>query len=225
MFYHGARPLVVGVMIEKTFKVCAIDILTRLVQKNDPRLTAYHSLLIGTGVGLVQVSIATPAEAIKIMFQQLEDANSKQSASNLIRKHGWKHLITRGMAPCLVRDIPFNILFIGLGAKIKYWYEDRYGSEPSVYLRVLINGVSAALAAFVGTPADVVKSNLQMQNSPYNSFAGALRGVYKTSGWKGFVNTAPIRIATIAPVYATIFFIYDLMNWLYYTKLELPPKK
>ncbi|KAL8586843.1 hypothetical protein ACOMHN_052719 [Nucella lapillus] len=93
----------------------------------------------------------------------------------------------RGLAPTLLRDVPFSGLYLMFYNRLKQ------NTQPSVYggelepLMNFCNGVMAgALASVVTQPADVIKTNIQLQHNGHRHLKQVLIYIYQERGMYGF---------------------------------------
>ena len=80
--------------------------------------------------------------------------------------------------------------------------------------RVFGSGVAAGVvAAWAGTPMDVVKSRIQMANSPYTSGAvDCMKRLHVEGGWRIFFRGAVPRMAVQGPLYGISLLFFELFT-------------
>lgn len=101
----------------------------------------------------------------------------------------------KGARACFLRDIPFSAIYFPAYAhtKAKLADEDGYNHPLTLLLAGAIAGVPAA---FLVTPADVIKTRLQVVaragQTTYNGLWDAAKKIYSEEGprafWKGSVG-------------------------------------
>jgi len=111
-----------------------------------------------------------------------------------------------------MRDVPYNVIFFTTYIQLK-----RALTSPDGHVaqeRIFGSGVAAGMvAAWVGTPMDVVKSRIQMRDSPYTR--GALdcaRRLYGEGGCSIFFRGAIPRMAVQGPLYGISLLFFELQN-------------
>eukprot|EP01130_Rhizamoeba_saxonica_P000704 TRINITY_DN1063_c0_g1_i2.p1 TRINITY_DN1063_c0_g1~~TRINITY_DN1063_c0_g1_i2.p1 ORF type:complete len:520 (+),score=70.68 TRINITY_DN1063_c0_g1_i2:770-2329(+) len=164
--YRGLLPQLVGVAPEKAIKLSVNDLLRKLFT-NEQGGEIYFPLqiLAGAGAGASQVIFTNPLEIVKIRLQtqgeiyRLTGAKPK-SVLTVLRELGLFGLY-KGAASCLLRDIPFSGIYFPTYGLLKREFHERgwYGWSPLL----LAGAVAGIPAAFFVTPADVIKTRLQVK--------------------------------------------------------------
>lgn len=97
--------------------------------------------------------------------------------------------IKKGVRACLLRDIPFSMIYFPSYAHFKKNFADENGhnSPLSLFTAGFIAGVPAAGLV---TPADVIKTRLQVRQKSgetlYTGVFDAIRKINKEEGGKAF---------------------------------------
>jgi len=217
--YRGLLVNLIGVAPEKALKLSLNDIFRRKLQGNDPQLAVPKQILAGAGAGFGQVIATNPMELTKIFFQlekvKQDEAKKKGlppppplKLNNIIRMAGGVRGLYKGTLATLCRDVPFSMIYFPLYATLKELFKNANGEATSG--RVLTAScIAGAFAASLVTPADVVKTRLQMQGSPYKNIPEAVRGILAADGpwafWKGWKQRALI----IAPLFGVTLVVYE----------------
>jgi len=217
--YRGLGVNLIGVAPEKALKLTLNDVLRRNLQGSDPVLTLPKQVLAGAGAGFGQVIATNPMELTKIFFQlekiKAEEAKKKGlppppplKINNVVAMAGGIRGLYKGTAATLLRDVPFSMIYFPGYAYLKTLFADAKGETGSG--RVLVAScISGAVAASLVTPADVIKTRLQMQGSPYKTLAEAIQGTLKADGpwafWKGWKQRALI----ISPLFGVALVVYE----------------
>ena len=133
-------------------------------------------ILAGCSGGASQVMFTNPLEITKIRLQtqgeMLKAGTIKeaQSAMSICRELGLRGLY-KGSAACFMRDIPFSGIYFPLYAHVKSHlvkgnpvdpYTGRH-EEVKFHQLLLAGAIAGAPAAFLTTPADVIKTRLQVK--------------------------------------------------------------
>ncbi len=209
-FYRGLGATAVMVAPEKAIKLGVNDYLRDVFCDYDrTRETMVQQVAAGAITGLVQVVATNPMEVLKIRLQTSETGASSPLA--VVRELGARGLYN-GSAVTLMRDVPYNVIFFTTYIQLK-----RALTSPDGHVaqeRIFGSGVAAGMvAAWVGTPMDVVKSRIQMRDSPYTR--GALdcaRRLYGEGGCSIFFRGAIPRMAVQGPLYGISLLFFELQN-------------
>ena len=191
-FYRGLGTTAVMVAPEKAVKLGVNDYLRDVFCDFDrTKETVAQQVAAGALTGVVQVAVTNPMEIMKI---RLQSADSAITPLQTMRELGLRGLYT-GSAVTLLRDVPYNIIFFLTYIELKRALTSPTGEVSRE--RILGSGVAAGMiAAFAGTPMDVVKSRIQMRNSPYtNGAMDCARRLYGESGFSIFFRGAVPRMA------------------------------
>ena len=139
---------------------------------------------------LKQVTFTNPLEIVKIRLQVAGEIQSvrRPAASEVVRELGFRGLY-KGARACFLRDIPFSAIYFPVYSHTKKRMADEHGyNDPkSLFLSGLLAGIPAAGLC---TPADVVKTRLQVQarkgQTKYDGLIDAFKKIYAEEGWKAF---------------------------------------
>ncbi|KAK9863634.1 hypothetical protein WJX84_011828 [Apatococcus fuscideae] len=153
--------------------------------------------LLTSGLSVSAANIATlPMDVLKVRLQ-LQTAQLAGSPSGLlmtgmhiIRSEGLTGLY-RGLNPAVARGLFYGGVRLGCYTPIK----TLLGADPehlSLLRNIAAGSMSGAMAAAASNPMDLVKTQLQAQNSPFHSSSQVIRHVIKNEGLSGLWNgTAP----------------------------------
>lgn len=123
----------------------------KLVKKSEPTLTK-------------QVMFTNPLEIVKIRLQVAGEIQSgpRVSVITVLKDLGLLGLY-KGAKACFLRDIPFSAIYFPAYAHMKTLTSDENGhnSPGSLFVSAFISGVPAAGLV---TPADVIKTRLQVKH-------------------------------------------------------------
>lgn len=194
-FYKGIIPQILGVAPEKAVKFYIYNkIITNFDYNN-----IYTHILGGCLGGAGQVLITNPYEIIKINLQM----NNKINYSQFINI---KKLYTGSFA-CLLRDIPFAGIYFPI-----YWYfKDIQKINP--FISGLLGGIPAA---FLCTPADVIKTRLQTirkQGIIENiKILPTIKKIYLQEGFMAFWKGGGWRVIRSSPQFGITLLVYESLN-------------
>ena len=209
-FYRGLGATALMVFPEKACKLGVNDYLRDVFCNYDRnRETVAQQVMAGALTGVLQVAVTNPMEVMKIRMQTAESATV--SPLQALRELGWKGLYN-GSGVTLLRDVPYNVIFFLSYIEIKRALTSPEGEVSRA--RILGSGVAAGmLAAFAGTPMDVVKSRIQMRNSPYtNGPIDCAKRLSAEGGYGMFFRGAFPRMAVQGPLYGIALLFFELQS-------------
>ncbi|KAJ6520104.1 mitochondrial inner membrane protein [Mycena sanguinolenta] len=222
-FYRGLGPQLVGVAPEKAIKLTVNDIIRG--QATDPetgRIKLYWELIAGGTAGGCQVVFTNPLEIVKIRLQvQGEAAKAEgfapKGAVHIIRQLGVLGLY-KGASACLLRDIPFSAIYFPTYGHLKkdVFHEGYNGKELSFVELLLSAGIAGMPAAYLTTPADVVKTRLQVEarkgQTHYKGLMDAFGTIYREEGFRALFKGGPARIIRSSPQFAFTLMSYEMFK-------------
>ncbi|CAE7883848.1 Slc25a20, partial [Symbiodinium sp. KB8] len=171
--WRGAVPAFWSAMVENAVVFSANGALKRLFAGSssvpDDALSLPQHFLIGGLSGVFSATAICGPEVIKVRAQHRGLAGSArltptQALRSLLSTEGPRGLLT-GLAPLLVRDVPFNALFFGFYSTYTALLRSAMGIAPGGDLPaaavLLAGGAAGSTAWTVVFPADTVKSRMQ----------------------------------------------------------------
>ncbi|KAG0198860.1 mitochondrial aspartate-glutamate transporter agc1 [Mortierella sp. NVP41] len=220
--YRGLGPQLVGVAPEKAIKLTMNDLVRRYLTDKSGNITFVEELIAGGVAGGSQVVFTNPLEIVKIRLQvagevaKSLDAGPRPGAMTIVRMLGIVGLY-KGVSACLLRDIPFSAIYFPVYAHLK---KDVFKEGPEHKLTIgqlLISGAVAGMpAAYFTTPADVIKTRLQVvakkRQSSYSGIADAARKIYAEKGFRAFFKRGPARIFRSSPQFGTTLMVYEVLQ-------------
>ncbi|KAI1314905.1 mitochondrial aspartate-glutamate transporter agc1 [Mortierella claussenii] len=221
--YRGLGPQLVGVAPEKAIKLTMNDLVRRLLADKDGNITFAGELVAGGVAGGSQVVFTNPLEIVKIRLQvageaakALDVTTPRPGAIQIVRNLGIIGLY-KGASACLLRDIPFSAIYFPVYAHLK---KDLFKEGPEHRLTIgelLMAGAIAGMpAAYFTTPADVIKTRLQVEakkgQSTYNGIGDAARKIYREEGFRAFFKGGPARILRSSPQFGTTLMVYEMLQ-------------
>uniref|UniRef100_A0A915DZC0 H15 domain-containing protein n=1 Tax=Ditylenchus dipsaci TaxID=166011 RepID=A0A915DZC0_9BILA len=190
--YRGLVPQLMGIAPEKAVLLFMND-FTRSKLSSNGQISTTSQIIAGGCSGACQSLVSNPLEIVKVRLQTVgEISNSaKLNAFTVIRELGISNLY-RGLQACLIRDISFASMYFPVYGYAKKSTSNEKGENGplSMFLSALVAG---SPAAFFATPADVIKTRLQVAPRPghtvYNGVADCFSKLIKEEGfgalWKG----------------------------------------
>ncbi|KYQ88288.1 EF-hand domain-containing protein [Tieghemostelium lacteum] len=212
--YKGLGPQMVGVAPEKAIKLTVNDLLRDLFEdKSKGEIYFPLEVLAGGFAGMSQVCVTNPLEIVKIRLQ-VQSSGPKVSAWQTCKELGFTGLY-KGAGACLLRDIPFSAIYFPTYAKMKTVLADENGKLGATDL--LIAGAVAGIpAASLVTPADVIKTRLQVKakagEQTYSGIRDCFVKVLKEEGPKAFFKGCVARVCRSSPQFGVTLLSYELLQ-------------
>lgn len=249
--YRGLLPQLVGVAPEKAIKLAVNDMLREAftvsdIETGEAKIHFPLEVLSGGCAGACQVLVTNPLEITKIRLQiqgetsRLLKAAGKpvptpQSALSIVKELGFVGLY-KGAAACLIRDIPFSAIYFPAYAALKRWIvmlksENNGGLSRGVgpdATTLLLAGTAAGVpAAFLTTPADVIKTRLQVATREgemaYKNMTDCTQKILKYEGISAFFKGSGMRVFRSSPQFGITLMSYELLSQVLGLSPERPP--
>ncbi|XP_067934515.1 electrogenic aspartate/glutamate antiporter SLC25A12, mitochondrial-like isoform X2 [Watersipora subatra] len=218
--YRGLGPQLVGVAPEKAIKLTMNDLMRGKLARKDGSLPLWAECVAGGCAGGSQVLFTNPLEIVKIRLQVAGEVPgvARPSAINVIRELGLLGLY-KGARACLLRDIPFSAIYFPAYANLKKYSADSSGYNSPLTLLVSAF-IAGAPAASLVTPADVIKTRLQVAarkgQSTYNGVIHCFRTILKEEGGRAFWKGTTARVFRSSPQFAVTLVTYEMLHRLFY---------
>lgn len=235
-FYRGLGPQLVGVAPEKAIKLTVNDLIrSRTTDPETGRIKLGWELVAGGAAGGCQVIFTNPLEIVKIRLQiqgeaaKMEGAIPK-GAIHIIRQLGVLGLY-KGASACLLRDIPFSaIYFPAYGHLKKDVFREGYNGKQLSFLETLAAaGIAGMPAAYLTTPADVVKTRLQVEarkgQTHYRGLTDAFVKIYREEGFRALFKGGPARVLRSSPQFGFTLLAYEQLKTLLPYPWEEKPRR
>jgi len=216
--YKGLGPQIVGVAPEKAIKLTVNDLLRGLFEdKSKGEIYFPLEVLAGGGAGASQVLFTNPLEIVKIRLQvQGEGGKGIKGAGamQIVRELGFAGLY-KGAGACLLRDIPFSAIYFPTYAKMKEMLKDENGKLSATDL-LLAGAVAGIPAASLVTPADVIKTRLQVKaragEQTYTGIRDCFWKVLTAEGPKAFFKGCVARVCRSSPQFGVTLLTYEVLQ-------------
>lgn len=219
-FYRGLIPQLIGVAPEKAIKLTMNDLVRNLTSDADGNVSLPNEILAGGAAGGSQVVFTNPLEIVKIRLQvagELRSAGEQVSVSALqiIRQLGLVGLY-RGAVACLWRDIPFSAIYFPLYSHLK---TDMFHEKThKLTFGELVSAASLAgmPAAFLTTPADVIKTRLQVEarkgQATYRGITDCFVQILSKEGPSAFFKGSLARVLRSSPQFGATLVTYEYLK-------------
>uniref|UniRef100_A0A672T3I4 Solute carrier family 25 member 13 n=1 Tax=Sinocyclocheilus grahami TaxID=75366 RepID=A0A672T3I4_SINGR len=216
----GLVPQLLGVAPEKAIKLTVNDFVRGKTMKKDGSVPIPAEILAGGCAGGSQVIFTNPLEIVKIRLQVAGEITTgpRVSALSVIRDLGFFGLY-KGAKACFLRDIPFSAIFFPCYAHTKAALTDEDGRVGPG--RLLLAGALAGMpAASLVTPADVIKTRLQVAaragQTTYNGLIDCFWKILREEGPRAFWKGAEARVFRSSPQFGVTLVTYELLQrWFY----------
>lgn len=231
-----------GVTPEKAIKLAVNDSLRDQWTDANGRISFFHEISAGGLAGFAQVVATNPMEIVKIRLQmqgQKAAASSagvgsngsismpapRPSALDVARGLGIRGLF-RGAPATLLRDVPFSILFFPTYANLRTalgsaYLRHRDGPAAKVSpeniptgITLLSGVVAGAIASGFVTPADAIKTRLQVVGArrKYSGVVDCFLKVYQEGGIRALYAGATPRMAVVAPLFGISLLAFEVQK-------------
>ncbi|XP_022237343.1 calcium-binding mitochondrial carrier protein Aralar1-like isoform X1 [Limulus polyphemus] len=219
--YRGLMPQLVGVCPEKAIKLTVNDFVRDKFTSEKLGIPLWGEIMAGGCAGASQVMFTNPLEIVKIRLQvagELAALGKKVRAFDVIKDLGVTGLY-KGSRACFLRDIPFSAIYFPAYAHAKLATADEHGHNGPLSLlgSACLAGVPAA---YLVTPADVIKTRLQVQarqgQTSYSGVYDAFRKILREEGPSAFFKGGPARVFRSAPQFGFTLLTYEILQRLFY---------
>ena len=144
------------------------------------------------------------------------DAVPKRSAMWIVRNLGLFGLY-KGASACLLRDVPFSMIYFPTYNHLKRDFFGESQTQKLGVLQLLTAGAIAGMpAAYLTTPADVIKTRLQVEarkgEAVYSGLLSCAKQVYREEGFKAFFKGGPARIMRSSPQFGFTLAGYEVLS-------------
>jgi hypothetical protein len=181
--WKGAGPAFSSAVIENTVIFTVNGLFRRLLlqaRPDDHEETVAEHALVGAATGVFSSTAICPAEVVKVRMQYQRNgasttggggggprfASGWAAARHIYATEGGLRGLFAGLAPLMVRDIPFNAIFFASYRSACSGYRQWAGLRPEQPLPApatfLAGGLAGVAAWSVVLPADRVKSAMQV---------------------------------------------------------------
>lgn len=222
--YRGLVPQLVGVAPEKAIKLTMNDLMRATLRDGHTgKISLAGEILSGGTAGMSQVIFTNPLEIVKIRLQvqgeaaRLAGAGVREGGWTIVRSLGVRGLY-KGAGACLLRDIPFSAIYFTVYSHLKtdLFGEGRDGKKMSP-LELLTAGALAGMpAAYLATPADVIKTRLQVVarsgQQTYSGISDAFTKILREEGAAAFFKGGPARVFRSSPQFGVTLLSYELIQ-------------
>jgi len=215
--YRGLLPQLMGVAPEKAIKLTTNDFVRdKLTDKSSGKIPFYAEMIAGGCAGGSQVVFTNPLEIVKIRLQVAGEiaSSAKLSAITVVKELGFFGLY-KGAKACFLRDVPFSAIYFPAYAHSKAALSDENGYNSPLSL-LLAGAIAGVPAASLVTPADVIKTRLQVVarqgQTSYTGVIDAARKIWAEEGGRAFWKGAGARVLRSSPQFGVTLVTYELLQ-------------
>ncbi|KAG7395022.1 hypothetical protein PHYBOEH_004349 [Phytophthora boehmeriae] len=211
--YRGLPPTLMGVLPEKAIKLAVNEQLRETFADANGNITMAKQALAGAGAGCAQSIITNPVEIVKIRLQMQTSlpVAERQTAMEIATSLGIRG-VYKGAGVCFMRDVPYAVLFFPSYATLRDAWADKTTGKNSILSIVTAGAVAGAGAAAICTPADVIKTRLQMKGSPYTGVVDCVRKIVAANGPMALMKGAGPRMMVQAPLFGITLVAFELQK-------------
>ena len=214
--YRGLLPQLMGVSPEKAIKLTVNDMVRSFTTDKNGKIPLAGEILAGACAGTSQVIFTNPIEIVKIRLQVAGEmqTTARVGAWQITKDLGFLGLY-KGARACWLRDAPFSAIYFTTYAHMKSYFADEDGinSPFSLFASGMIAGVPAAGLL---TPADVIKTRLQVQarkgQMTYTGLTDCAKKIWKYEGPQAFWKGAAARVFRSSPQFGVTLLTYELLQ-------------
>ncbi|CAA7264836.1 unnamed protein product [Cyclocybe aegerita] len=208
---------------EKAIKLTVNDLVrSRAMDPETGRIKVFWELVAGGTAGGSQVIFTNPLEIVKIRLQVQGEAAKVEGATpkgaiHIIRQLGILGLY-KGSSACLLRDIPFSAIYFTAYSHLKSdVFQEGYNGKKLSFLETLAAaGIAGMPAAYLTTPADVVKTRLQVEarkgQTHYSGLRDAFVKIYREEGFRALFKGGPARVIRSSPQFGFTLLAYETLK-------------
>ncbi|XP_010133124.1 PREDICTED: calcium-binding mitochondrial carrier protein Aralar1 [Buceros rhinoceros silvestris] len=218
--YRGLLPQLIGVAPEKAIKLTVNDFVRDKFTKRDGSIPLPAEILAGGCAGASQVIFTNPLEIVKIRLQVAGEITTgpRVSALSVVKDLGLLGLY-KGAKACFLRDIPFSAIYFPVYAHSKLMLADENGHVGGLNL-LAAGAVAGVPAASLVTPADVIKTRLQVAaragQTTYSGVIDCFKKILMEEGPSAFWKGAGARVFRSSPQFGVTLVTYELLQrWFY----------
>lgn len=124
----------------------------------------------------------------------------------------------RGATACLLRDIPFSAIYFPAYAHLKkdVFHEGKGGKKLGFGEMLASASIAGMPAAFLTTPADVIKTRLQVEakkgQSTYRGISDCARKIMAEEGPRAFLKGSLARVLRSSPQFGATLVAYEYLQ-------------
>jgi solute carrier family 25 aspartate/glutamate transporter 12/13 len=210
--FRGLGVQVAGVAPEKAIKLTVNDAARSALHASFGSLSFAGELAAGVCAGACQVVVTNPLECVKV---RLQTTKGTETAHDVVRSLGFEGLST-GAVACAMRDASFSAILFPTYAHAKILLPELLQAAhlPGAASLFLAGVLSAAPAAFLTTPLDVIKTR-QLEHAFADRDMPSVGEVTRTLHEEGvdtLFSGSFERVLRSAPQFGVTLALYDVLT-------------
>ncbi|NXX90932.1 CMC2 protein, partial [Centropus bengalensis] len=210
--YRGLLPQLLGVAPEKAIKLTVNDFVRDKFMAKDGSVPLAAEILAGGCVSIFNFFHMRFMKAWCVRVTMRTKASFTHS-QNLLS------LSTQGAKACFLRDIPFSAIYFPCYAHLKASFANEDGRVSPGNL-LLAGSIAGMPAASLVTPADVIKTRLQVAaragQTTYSGVVDCFVKILREEGPKALWKGAGARVFRSSPQFGVTLVTYELLQrWFY----------
>lgn len=190
----------------------SIHMLKSKFQSNQQR--ALESVMIGAVARTIAVVTLIPITVLKTRYESgLFDYKSiSRGLLHMYNTEGLRALCS-GMAPTLIRDVPFSGIYLMFYTRFKQMVNERMYDQALQTQMYFACGLAAGGIAAVATqPADVIKTYMQTDSKKYQRVLTTMLYIYQKNGFNGFFKGIVPRTLRRTLMAAMSWTVYETVS-------------
>jgi len=171
--------------------------------------------LAGACARIISVLFTSPFEMLRTYAQAKPQSQGLLTVlPRLVKVQGLSGLYI-GVGPTLLRDVPFSAIYWPVFERVRVKLEKRNPNSSPFNTSFLSGAMAGSIAAVLATPADVLKTRMQMsidsldQKEIKPQFSRVIAELLHKEGFRGFFRGVTPRVFRIAPACALMISSYD----------------
>ena len=213
--YDGLKPALLRHSIYTMMRINIYEHLRDIMKTQDGKLSMSNKYLIGGLSGGISQFVSSPCDLLKIRYitniKNQTNITIPGTIKQIYRENGVKGL-WKGATPNISRAVLVNLGELATYDQSKQYIKKTLHLKDNTPLHILSSICSGLVSSICCTPADVIKSRMMQNNSPYKGLGDCIIKTVQNEGvlslYKGFF---PIWFR-LAP--------WQLIFWVSYEKLR-----
>jgi solute carrier family 25 (mitochondrial aspartate/glutamate transporter), member 12/13 len=208
-----------GILPETAIKLTVNEFLREEFEDSTGSIQLHHEIIAGGMAGLCKVVATNPTELVKIRCQMQASLppSQQQSITAIIKEILTEQSITgmyRGLSATLLRDVPFCFIFFPLYAKLTEAFADARTGKSSTVGQLIAGSIAGGVASAAVTPADVVKTRLQMKGGmeQYGSIMSCVRTIVRKETTRVLFAGVVPRVVLVSPLFGITVMAFELQK-------------
>ncbi|KAI8980464.1 mitochondrial carrier domain-containing protein [Pilobolus umbonatus] len=222
--YKGMASPLVGIGAVNALLFAANSRIKNSLQTHPDEILSIDKIaLAGAGAGIVNSILASPVEMLKIKMQAQFGSHATEGkrfftgpvdcAQYLIKEHGIRNGLFRGMWATVVREIPAYAGFYAGFEYTKRTLMKQSGTSEANVVQLMVAGAMGGIAYWTCCyPLDVVKSVVQNQDKPPKGLyiLDTMKQIVGRDGMRGLVRGIGPTVLRSIPAAGATFTAYEL---------------